>query len=98
MDNRSLAYSGGVVILSTGPVLLTLSQQVLPEARGTAGGLYFGINQLLTGLSSLGFGALIDAIGIETAFVAASLVPLLGLPLLPGLPAPTLDNGPGLHA
>ena len=94
-----LLIPAGVVILSTGPVLLTLSQQVLPEARGTAGGLYFGMNQLLTGLSSLGFGALIDAIGIQPAFVLASLVPLLGLPLLPGVPAPDLDRvGSGLHA
>lgn len=92
-----LLIPAGVVILSTGPVLLTLSQQILPEARGTAGGLYFGINQLLTGLSSVGFGALIDAIGIQTAFVVASLVPLLGLPLLVGLPSFTLEkDGPGL--
>jgi FSR family fosmidomycin resistance protein-like MFS transporter len=94
-----LLIPAGIAILSTGPVLLTLSQQVLPEARGTAGGLYFGVNQLLAALSSLGFGVLIDAIGIQPAFVVASVVPLLGLPLLLGFPAlPIEKDGPGLHA
>jgi len=88
----------GIAILSTGPVLLTLSQKVLPEARGTAGGLYFGVNQLLAALSSVGFGVLIDAIGIQPAFVVASVVPLLGLPLLLGLPAlPIERDDPGMH-
>lgn len=94
-----LLIPAGLAVLSTGPVLLTLSQQVLPEARGTAGGLYFGLNQLMTALSSVGFGALIDVVGIQTAFVTAGLVPFLGLFLLLGLPTFTpKETSSDLHA
>jgi len=86
--------TGRVVLLSVGhmihdaflifggtPVLLALVQELLPEVRSTASGLYFSINYVLTGTSAILFALAADAWGIQTAFLLLAFAPWLTLPL-----------------
>ena len=82
-----LAVSGFVVFSAT-PVALTLLQDLLPEARSTASGLYFSLNYVATGLAAVLFGTLADGMGISSAYGLLGVVPLLTLPFAVLLPAP----------
>jgi FSR family fosmidomycin resistance protein-like MFS transporter len=70
----------GFVVFSTTPVALATLQEWLPEARSLAGGLYFSLNYIATGLTALLFGILADRIGVQPAFNLLGLVPLATLP------------------
>jgi len=70
----------GFVVFSTTPVALATLQEWLPEARSLAGGLYFSLNYLATGLTAVLFGILADRIGVQPAFHLLGLVPLATLP------------------
>jgi MFS transporter, FSR family, fosmidomycin resistance protein len=72
----------GLVIFSTTPVALATLQEWLPEARSLAGGLYFSLNYIATGLAAVLFGMLADRIGVRTAFDLLGLVPLATIPFL----------------
>ena len=70
----------GLVVFSTAPVALATLQEWLPEARSLAGGLYFSLNYIATGLAALLFGMLADRIGVQTAFNLLGLIPLATIP------------------
>jgi len=70
----------GLVIFSTTPVALATLQEWLPEARSLAGGLYFSLNYIATGLAAVLFGMLADQVGVRTAFNLLGLVPLATIP------------------
>ncbi len=72
----------GLVVFSSTPVALTILQEWLPEARSLAGGLYFSLNYVATGLTAVLFGVLADSIGVRMAFNLLGLVPLATLPLV----------------
>jgi FSR family fosmidomycin resistance protein-like MFS transporter len=76
----------GVLIFSGAPIILAMVQEMLPEARSTASGLYFSLSYILTGLSAFLFGAAADLLGIQTAFTLLAFAPLLTLPLALLLP------------
>jgi MFS transporter, FSR family, fosmidomycin resistance protein len=76
----------GVLVFSGTPVILAMVQEMLPEARSTASGLYFSLNYILTGSAAVVFGLLADSLGIERAFILLSFAPLLTLPLALFLP------------
>ena len=78
----------GFVVFSATPVMLAVVQELLPEARSTASGLFFSLNYLSTGLSAVLFGALADALGIQRAFGLLAFAPLLTLPFALLFPAP----------
>lgn len=78
----------GFLVLSGSPVVLALVQELLPEARSTASGLYFSLNYIATGLAAVLFGVLADALGLERAFALLAFAPLLTLPLAMLLPDP----------
>jgi FSR family fosmidomycin resistance protein-like MFS transporter len=82
-----LALTGALVFSGT-PVILALVQELLPEARSTASGLYFSLNYIATGLAAVLFGVLADLLGIERAFGWLALAPLLTLPFALSLPTP----------
>lgn len=78
----------GLSARSARPVALALTQEMLPEARGTMAGVAQAINFVTLSLAALGFGALADAIGIDTAFWWCSAISLLGLICIPFLQRP----------
>lgn len=85
-----LALTGFLAFAVT-PVALALLQELLPEARSTASGLYFSLNYIMTGLAAVLFGVLADRLGLQAAFGWLGVVPLCTLPfalLLPGRFAP----------
>jgi FSR family fosmidomycin resistance protein-like MFS transporter len=70
----------GLVVFSTTPVALATLQEWLPEARSLAGGLYFSLNYIATGLAAVLFGILADQVGVQTAFTLLGFVPLATIP------------------
>jgi FSR family fosmidomycin resistance protein-like MFS transporter len=70
----------GLVVFSTTPVALATLQEWLPEARSLAGGLYFSLNYIATGLAAVLFGMVADRIGVQLTFNLLGLVPLATLP------------------
>jgi FSR family fosmidomycin resistance protein-like MFS transporter len=86
----------GLAAFAATPVALALLQELLPEARSTASGLYFSSNYIVSGLAAILFGVLADRLGIRTAFALVGLVPVMTLPfalLLPEPPAPAKAAG-----
>jgi FSR family fosmidomycin resistance protein-like MFS transporter len=86
-----LAVTGALVFSGT-PVILALVQELLPEARSTASGLYFSLNYLSAGLAAILFGVAADTLGMQRAFTLLAFVPILTLPfalVLPARPAPS---------
>jgi FSR family fosmidomycin resistance protein-like MFS transporter len=71
----------GLVVFSSTPVALAALQEWLLEARSLAGGLYFSLNYVATGLAAVLFGALADRIGVRMAFNLLGLVPLATIPI-----------------
>jgi FSR family fosmidomycin resistance protein-like MFS transporter len=71
----------GLVVFSSTPVALATLQEWLPEARSLAGGLYFSLNYVATGLAAVLFGVLADGVGVRTAFNLLGLVPLGTIPI-----------------
>jgi FSR family fosmidomycin resistance protein-like MFS transporter len=76
----------GVAAFGATPVALALLQELLPEARSTASGLYFSSTYIMTGLAAVLFGVLADAVGMRLAFGLLGIVPLLSLPFALLLP------------
>ena len=62
-------------------------QDQLPDNRATANGLFMSFAFGIRALNVLMVGALGDALGLQSAFVAAALISLLSLPLIVTLPA-----------
>ena len=90
-----LALTGFLVFSGT-PIVLAIVQELLPEARSTASGLYFSLNYLSTGLAAVLFGALADVLGIQSAFLLLAFAPLLAVPFGLWLPArPRATHSPG---
>lgn len=82
----SLLALAGIISMSSGPVELAMAQEIMPEARGTMSGVILAFRFTSMSLVALGFGALADAIGIETAYW---LVPAIAIPaalVIPFLP------------
>jgi predicted MFS family arabinose efflux permease len=71
----------GLVVFSGTPIALATLQEWLPEARSLAGGLYFSLNYVATGLAAVLFGALADAVGVRAAFNLLGLVPFATIPI-----------------
>ena len=77
---------GGVISMASGPVELSLAQEIMPEARGTMAGLILAFRFSTMSVVAIGFGALADSIGIDDAYwyiPVLSLLALLAVPFLP---------------
>ena len=81
-----LLLMAGFVALSTGPVALTVVQELFTDNRSTATGLYISFSMLTSGIATTLFGALADAVGLPAAMEMIVFVPLLGVPLALSLP------------
>ena len=77
----------GLTALSVSPVFLALVQDQLPDSRATANGMFMLFAFGIRALNVLMVGALGDALGLQTAFIAAALISLLSLPIIATLPA-----------
>ncbi|MCY3778771.1 MAG: MFS transporter [Chloroflexi bacterium] len=77
----------GLTALSVSPVFLALVQDQLPDSRATANGMFMLFAFGIRALNVLMVGALGDALGLQSAFIAAALISLLSLPLIATLPA-----------
>ncbi len=77
----------GLTALSVSPVFLALVQDQLPENRATANGVFMLYAFGIRALNVLMVGALGDALGLQTAFIAAALLSLVCLPIIAALPA-----------
>jgi FSR family fosmidomycin resistance protein-like MFS transporter len=82
----SLLALAGIISMASGPLELSLAQEIMPEARGTMAGLILAFRFTTMSIVALAFGALADAIGIEDAYwyiPVLSLLALLAVPFLP---------------
>ncbi|MFQ5856171.1 MAG: MFS transporter [Anaerolineae bacterium] len=84
--NIPLLLIGGFVALSTGPVGLTVIQELFTDNRSTATGFYISFTMVVSGISTTLFGALADAVGLPVTMHVIVFVPLLAVPLTLLLP------------
>jgi FSR family fosmidomycin resistance protein-like MFS transporter len=81
-----LLVAGGLFALASGPIGLTIVQELFTENRGTATGVYISFGMLSSGIASTAFGAVADTIGLATTMHIIALIPLLGMTLIWLLP------------
>lgn len=81
-----LLLMGGLVGLATGPVGMTVIQELFTGNRSTATGLYVSFSMIVSGISTTLFGAVADAIGLPVTMHVLAVVPLLAVPLTLLLP------------
>ena len=72
----------GFTLLAIPPVLLAIVQERFPETRALANGVFLSLNFAIRSLAAIGFGAVGDALGLETAMAIAAIATFGGLPLI----------------
>ncbi len=77
----------GLTALSVSPIFLALVQDQLPESRATANGMFMLYAFGVRAVNVIMVGALGDALGLQSALIAAGLLSLLSLPLVWLLPS-----------
>jgi FSR family fosmidomycin resistance protein-like MFS transporter len=90
--NIPLLLGVGFTALSTGPLLLALVQDQLPQNRAVGNGLYLAISFVLRSLAMVLIGAAGDFWGLETTFYWSAIISLLAIPMLFFLPKPQGDK------
>ncbi len=81
-------FSLGFVGLSTGPVMLAMVQEHLPDRRAMANGLFLSMTFLARPLAALTLGLLGDHFGLHFAFFSSAVILLLAIPFIFLLPKP----------
>jgi FSR family fosmidomycin resistance protein-like MFS transporter len=84
--NIPLLLGVGFTTLSTGPLLLALVQDQLPDNRAVGNGVYLAISFVLRSLAMVLIGAAGDLWGLETSFFWSAIISLLAIPMLYFLP------------
>jgi FSR family fosmidomycin resistance protein-like MFS transporter len=77
----------GVIVFSISPVVMAVVQENCGDLRGSANGLYMGINFVTAGAVTLLVGGMADLIGFRWAFLASAVIGLGGIPFVFRLPA-----------
>ena len=72
----------GVTVLSVPPVLMALVQEQVPESRALANGVYLSMNFAIRSVAAIGFGAVGDVFGLQTAMFIGAIAMFAGLPLI----------------
>jgi len=67
-------------------VLMAMVQELFPENRSLASGLYLTVVFIIQSIMAIVVGAVGDRVGLHWAFSASAAVMLLGLPLIRLLP------------
>ncbi|GBC59846.1 MFS transporter [Desulfonema ishimotonii] len=78
----------GFTLFSVSPVNMAIVQEHAAHCRGTANGLYMGINFLTTAAVTVLVGQLADMTNLKTAFTACAVLGLAGIPAIFFLPEP----------
>jgi MFS transporter, FSR family, fosmidomycin resistance protein len=82
----SILVVAGMVSMSVRPISLAQAQELFPEARGPMAGMMLAVGFVTMSLSSIGFGAMADWIGIETSFWIVASMSFVALPFIALLP------------
>ena len=77
----------GLTALAVTPVLQAMVQDQLPDNRATANGMFMLYAFGIRAVNAMVVGALGDAVGLQSAFIAAALISLLSLPIILTLPS-----------
>lgn len=68
------------------PIMMAVAQELLPEARGTMAGAMLALGFVSLSLTAVGFGAIADRVGLETAFLGIAAAAALAVPFALMLP------------
>jgi MFS transporter, FSR family, fosmidomycin resistance protein len=82
----------GFTAISTGPVMLAMVQDHLPENRSLGNSLLMFITFLTRPLAMLSIGLLSDNFGLKIAFTTGTMISLLAIPAIIILPKDVIKN------
>jgi FSR family fosmidomycin resistance protein-like MFS transporter len=82
----------GFTILSTGPVMLAMVQDQLPNNRAVGNGLYLMMSFLIRPVALVAIGYMGDQFGLEQVFIWSAIVSLLAVPPIFFLPGRSKDS------
>lgn len=72
----------GITLLAVPPVLMAMVQEQVPDSRALANGVYLSMNFAIRSVATIGFGAIGDIFGLDTAMFIGALGMFAGLPLI----------------
>jgi len=76
----------GLTLLSTGPVVMAMTQEAAPNSRALANGIYMALNFITMSLAVVLVGVMGDHLGLRSALYISALIMLAGLPFSYWLP------------
>ncbi len=76
----------GIFSMASRPIMLAMAQEILPESRAQMSGLMLAFGFVTMSLITIGFGAISDRIGIDTAIWYIPIFGFLSLPFIALLP------------
>jgi FSR family fosmidomycin resistance protein-like MFS transporter len=76
----------GITLISTTPVIMAVVQENFPRNRALANGAFMSLSFVLRSIIVVIVGAMGDLIGLKIAFLASSVIILIGLPFVRLLP------------
>ncbi len=91
LENGSILVLGvlalaGAAMMAPRTIILALAAEVVPEARGPMAGMLLALGFVSQSVAALSFGALSDAIGIDTAYWFVPFAALFCLPVVALMP------------
>ena len=91
LENGSILVLGvlalaGAAMMAPRTIILALAAEVVPEARGPMAGMLLALGFVSQSVAALSFGALSDAIGIDTAYWFVPAAALFCLPVVALMP------------
>lgn len=76
----------GAFMMAPRTIILAMAAEVVPEARGPMAGMLLALGFVSQSIAALGFGALSDAVGIDTAYWFVPFAALVCLPVVALMP------------
>jgi FSR family fosmidomycin resistance protein-like MFS transporter len=76
----------GVFSMASRPIMLALAQEILPESRAQMSGLMLAFGFVTMSLITMGFGAISDQVGVDTALWYVPAFGFLSIPFIALLP------------
>jgi len=83
----------GFTALSVTSVIMAMVQDMAPDNRALANGLYLGASFLITSVLTLALGFVSDRTSIRTSFIVSALTALAGVPFVLWLPKTRAKRG-----
>ena len=76
----------GIFSMASRPIMLAIAQEILPESRAQMSGLMLAFGFVSMSLITMAFGAIGDAVGVDTAIWYVPVFGILSLPFISLLP------------